>query len=190
MQSGTYRNVATELTKALPLEDAEFRHAVKRTLASIRKMPKAQRNALGCAFIFSRKVPRDDREDVFQELVVALLELNTEDEALAYSVARRDWQDWWKRYYTRSHYMAGSVNETITNSEDQETELAELVVGEAEFERKECEKLDCQRLWSELPVDIKPLVLKRLKGKGLPELQRKRLNYWAKKNGHLLLAAR
>jgi hypothetical protein len=162
------------------------------------------RLAVKVAYIFSRKVPREDREDVFQELVTAVLNAGATEERFAYTIARRDWQNWWQKRKLRSAYFGGYLSETVTNSDGEETELAELLVGEVEFENKMDGKLDGERLWNRIPDDIKPLIHKRLMGKplgaprnrkrGRPKqsgvlnsTERERLNQWIKREGYKLL---
>lgn len=160
--------------------------------------------AVEAAYVFSRKAPVAEREDLFQELVLAVLDSGTDNPAWAYTIARRDWQDFWRKYNTRDHFYGGYLSDTITNSDGEETELAELLVGEVEFERKQLDKLDAQSKWAQIPADIQKLVLKRLQGKplgaprqrkgGRPKLtnrldntERSRLNRWVKSEGFKLL---
>lgn len=184
----TYRSIAKALCSYSPVDSDEWSTQVNDYLDIIKRLPKPQKLALKSAYIFSRKVPQEERQDMFQELVTAILEVNTGDEKFAYAIARRDWQNWWSKYKTRQHFMAGSLNQTITDSSGDEVEIAELIVGEVEFERKMDGKLDAQRIWDMLPKDIQPLVFKRLLGKALTHQERNKLNYYARTKGtHLLL---
>ena len=160
--------------------------------------------AIQAAYIFSRKVPASERQDLFQELLTAVLASGTEKLAFAYAIARRDWQNWYKSYKLHSQFYGGYLSETILNSDGEETELAELLVGEVEFERKQIDKLDSQSLWYQIPADIQKLVMKRLQGKplgaprnrkgGRPKqsqtlnnTERSRLNRYVKTEGFKLL---
>ena len=160
--------------------------------------------AVEAAFVFSRKVPQNERQDLFQELLTAVLASGTENAAFAYAIVRRDWQNWYESYKLHSQFYQGYLSETITDAEGQETELAELLVGEIEFERTQIGKLDAAQLWQQVPKAIQALVLKRLQGKplgmsrkrtaGQPKLaqplnntERSRLNRWVKTEGHKLL---
>jgi hypothetical protein len=171
----TYRNVAKMLASALPLAGEEFGEAVNNYLEAIKRLPKGAKVALRSAYIFSRKVPAQEREDLFQELALAILEAKVEDERLAYAIARCDWQDWWEKYMTRSHYYGGNLNATLEDDDGQEVEFGELLVGEVEFERKMAGKLDGQALYAKLPEAIKQVVNKRLIGKPLTGAERLRL---------------
>jgi len=184
--------------------DDTFIELVKSTSRAIDKLNTNAKLAIQAAYIFSRKVPSQEREDLFQELVLAVLDSGTESLPFAYAIARRDWQDWWKSYKLHSQFYSGYLSDTLTNSDGDETELAELLVGEVEFERRQIDKLDSQSLWNRIPEDIQKLVLKRLQGKplgttrnrkgGKPKLdeslnntERSRLNRWVKTKGYELL---
>ncbi|GAH01794.1 unnamed protein product, partial [marine sediment metagenome] len=54
---------------------------------------------------------------------------------LAYAIARCDWIDFWKRYKIRQHLSLDSVTEDESGNP---VTLAEMLVGETEFERKMC----------------------------------------------------
>ena len=185
-------------------DDDDYIELVKRTASAYSQLDVTGRLAVEAAYIFSRKVPSHERQDLFQELVLAVLDSGTENPAFAYTIARRDWVDWWRSFKLHSQYYEGSLNEVITNAEGEETELAELLVGEVEFEARQIDKLDTRKLWQQIPKDIQKLVLKRLegkplgsprkRGKGRPKstgslgnTERQRLNRWVKTEGFELL---
>jgi hypothetical protein len=186
-------------------DDDEYIELVKRTASEFEKLDDNAKLGIEAAYIFSRKVPLVERQDLFQELVCAVLDSETDNPAFAYTIARRDWVDWWRSYKLHSQFHEGYLSETLTNSDGEETELAELLVGEVEFEAKQIDKLDAGRLWKQLPKAIQKLVVKRLqgkplgasrKGKGRPKstgsldnTERQRLNRWAKANSHILLGS-
>ena len=101
----TYRQIAKMLCRALPIEGAEFGNKVSQVTNTVKAMPKAQKQALQCAYIFSHKVPRQERDDLFQEITLAIWESQTEDIKLAYAIARCDWLDWWDKFKTKQHYQ-------------------------------------------------------------------------------------
>ncbi len=103
----TYRDIAKMLASALPLEAEDFRLAVESYLKVIKSMSVESKLALRSAYIFSRKVPREDREDMFQELTLAVLKAKTNEEKLAYTVARFDWKKWWVRQYSHTISTCG-----------------------------------------------------------------------------------
>jgi len=185
-------------------DDNQYIELVKATAKELDNLSINAKLAVEAGYIFSRKVPSSERQDLFQELVTAVLDSGTENPAFAYTIARRDWQDWWAKYKLHSQFYQGYLSEVILNSDGEETELAELVVGEVEFERKQIAKLDAESLWQQIPKDIQYLVSKRLQGKplGAPrnrkagkpkssgtlnDTERKRLNRWAKTEGYKLL---
>jgi len=184
--------------------DDSFIDLVKQTAKQVESLGINAKLAIEAGYIFSRKVPQSERQDLFQELVTAILDSGTEDAAFAYTIARRDWQNFWNKYKLHSQFWGGYLSETITNSDGEETELAELLVGEVEFENKQIDKLDAERLWQRIPADIQQLVTKRLQGKplGAPrkrkagqpknsgtlnDTERKRLNRYVKTEGYKLL---
>jgi hypothetical protein len=198
----SYRDIAKMFVKALPVEGREFGDKVEQYLDVIKGMPAVSKVALKSAYIFSRKVPREEREDLFQDIALAILEAKTKDERLAYAIARCDWQNWWGKYKIRQHQSLDSI---IEDDEGNPVTLGELIVGEVEFERKVDGELDAQRIWDKLPEDIKPIVEKRLMGKplstvrngrgrpstdtALSNCERQRLSRWIKREGYQLLMA-
>jgi hypothetical protein len=200
----TYQQVSKAILGPNLDRDDSFIELVKQTAKQIEGLGVNAKLAIEAGYIFSRKVPQEERQDVFQELITAILESGTESAAFAYTIARRDWQNWWSKYKLHSQFYQGCLSETITNSDGEETELAELLVGEVEFENKQIDKLDAQRLWDQIPAGIQKLVTKRLEGKplGVPrrrkagkpkssgslnDTERKRLNRWVKSEGYKLL---
>lgn len=182
----TYRDIAIMLIKAMPVEGQEFSDKVNEYLETIKALPTTAKLALRSAYIFGSKAPKEEREDLFQDITLAILKSQVEDERLAYAIARCDWKDWWKKYKIRQHYSLDSVTE---NEDGDPVTLGELIVGEAEFERKMDGKLDAERIWQKLPDYIKPLVQRRLLGYGLNAKDGMTLNRWVKKAGYQLLLA-
>ena len=185
-------------------DDDQYIELVKSTTKELGKLGINAKLAVEAGYIFSRKVPSSERQDLFQELVLAILDSGTENAAFAYTIARRDWQDWWRSYKVHSQFYQGYLSEVILNSDGEETELAELLVGEVEFERKQIDKLDAQSLWQQIPAAIQVLVSKRLQGKplgaprkpkagrpkssgSLNDTERQRLNRWVQTEGYKLL---
>ncbi len=180
----TYRHIAKMMASALPVEGQEFGLKVEQYLVTIKKLPQEAKVALKSAYIFSRKVPREEREDLFQDIALAVLKIKTKDERLAYAIARCDWQDFWKRYKIRQHYSLDSV---VDDSEGNPVTLGELLVGETEFERKMDGKMDAERIFDMLPANIQPIIDKRLIGKALNDAERQRLSRYVKAEGYKIL---
>ena len=185
-------------------DDNQYLELVQTTTKAFDTLDTNSRLAVEAAYVFSRKVPVEERQELFQELTTAILAAGTDNPAFAYTIARRDWQDWWSKYKLHSQFYQGYLSETITDADGEETELSELLVGEVEFERRQIDRLDAQQLWRQIPSDIQKLVLKRLQGKplGVPRrrkagqpkssgtlnnTERQRLNRWVKTQGYKLL---
>jgi hypothetical protein len=184
----SYRDIAVMLTKALiQLKGPEFNEHIDNLIEEIRKLPIEARNALRSAYIFSAKVPREDREDMFQELFIAVYEAKTKDEAFGYAIARCDWKNWWSKYYRRSAYYGGSLNETITDTEGNSCEVIDLVVGESEFEAKMYSDWEATRIFGMLPHSIQYIVNKKMIGTRLSRSESTTLTSWANKHGNELL---
>lgn len=171
----TNRDIAKMLCKSLPLEGQEFSAQVELAIETVRKLKPQARLALSCAYIFSAKCPRQDREDLFQDIALAVLKSGAKDEALAYSIARCDWRDWYEKRYFRDTKNAGSLDVTIEDGDGNEILASELLVGEVEFEAKECDYLDASTIWQKLPEEIRPIVQKRLTGLALTGTERSTL---------------
>lgn len=171
----TYRDIAKMLVKAMPVEGQDFADKVEQYIGTIRAMPNEARIALKSAYIFSRKVPREEREDLFQDLALAILKARCNDERLAYSIARCDWKNWWAKYKIRQHYSLDSV---VDDGDGGQTTFGELLVGEVDFETRINGDLDGQALYERLPEWIKKLVDKGLSGQGIRGGDRQLLNKW------------
>jgi hypothetical protein len=154
-------------------------------LEAILKLDSGAKYALKSAFIFSRKVPKEEREDLFQELMLKLLQAHAEDEKLCYAIARCDWQNWWKQYKIRSHY---SLDESVSQDESGNPEtLGDLLVNEIRFETMVDGKLDAEYLWAKLPANVKPIIGKRLTGVTITHAERTQLHWFLHHQGVNLL---
>jgi hypothetical protein len=182
----TYRSVAKMLASAIQIE-TEFEAHVVEFLNVIEHLPQYQKTALKYAYIFSRKVPKEERADFYQELSLTLLEKRVKDDKLAYAIARCDWKDFWKAYKLHSQYNLDSI-ERMADSEDgggygqdaidRIAYHTELLTGECEFDRT----IDAQTLFDNLPSHIQPLVNKRLTGYALNKLEQSILRRYISTN--------
>ncbi|MDD2661998.1 MAG: hypothetical protein PHY54_20325 [Methylococcales bacterium] len=187
----TYRNIAKMLASALQVEGEEFGAHVEVYLNQIDKLPTDCKRALHYAYIFSRKAPQQDREDLYQELAIKLLESRPCNDKLAYAIARCDWKDWWKAFKIRSNYSFDSI-ERLADSEsasdygqdaiDRQTYHSALLEGEIELERK----ADIDKLWSLLPKHIQAIVTKRFTGYALSTAERVAMCRYMKVHGGML----
>jgi len=167
------RDIAKMLASALPVEGDEFGQTVSTIEAQLKRMTKRNKAsllALQTAFIFSHKVPRQEREDLFQELFLTLWEKHISDNGIAYAVARCDWANWWRAYKIRSHYSLDSV----ADDESGDT-FGDLLVGVCDFEAQICGKIDGDRLLEALPDYVRKIVQKRLDGHATTKLEQSRL---------------
>jgi hypothetical protein len=180
----TYRDIAKMLASALPVEGEEFGEKVEANLKTIKSLSTEAKNALKSAYIFSRKVPKQEREDFFQDIALKLFEANTSEQRLAYAVARCDWLNWWKKFKVRQHY---SLDTIIEDEDGNPKQMAELIIGEVDFEYKMDGKVDAERIWHKLPDKIKPIIQHRLLGQALNQNERKRLSRWVQSHGYQLL---
>ena len=165
------------LASALQVEGEEFSEHVESYLKEIDKLPSDDRRALKYAFIFSRKAPHQEREDLYQELAIKLLEARPCSDKLAYAIARCDWKDFWKAFKIRSNYNWESI-ERIADAEDgggygedaidRQVYHSALLDGQIEIERK----TDAKILWDMLPKQIQAIVNKRLEGHALTGAER------------------
>lgn len=156
-----YRDIAKMLCRSLPVEEADFTQAVEDSLKAVKKLNAEAKLALKMAYIFSRKAPKAERDDLFQELALELLKSKRRDEKLCYAVARCDWKDWYKAFVIRQHL---SLNTEAADDDGNTCELGDLIIGECEFEAKECDKLDAHNVFKSLPANIQKIVSKRLQG--------------------------
>ena len=172
----TYRYIAIMMCKSMPVEGEKFSDAIENTLASIKGLPAEAKIALKSAYIFSQKVPREEREDLFQELALTLLQARVRDEKLAYAIARCDWRDWWSKYKIRQHYSLDSV---IKDEDGNKITFGELLIGETEFELKMDAKLDAERIWDMLPAKLQGIVQQRLLCQMVSPFDADELQRWA-----------
>lgn len=159
------RDIAKMLASTLPVEGDEFGQMVSAIEAQLKPMTKRDKPsllALQTAFIFSHKVPRQEREDLFQELFLTLWEKRISDNGIAYAVAHCDWANWWRAYKIRSHYSLDSV----ANNESGDT-FGDLLVDVCDFEAQICGKINGDRLLETLPDYVRKIVQKRLDGHSL-----------------------
>lgn len=208
------------MAKALPIEGDNFRAKVESNLAEIKKLPKTSKVALKSAYIFSQKVPKEDREDLFQDIALEVLKAKTSEERLGYAIARCDWQDFWKKRHIRlekvclleglpkaqnhgactfshkpskctdcgfrAYRQMKSLESVVEDDQGNPVRLAELVIGESEFEIKMNGKLDAERIFSILPKNLKKVVINRLLGNMVSPFDSLELQQWANKHSMYL----
>lgn len=180
--------IAIELAKYMPLDGADFRLKVVQIENVIKRLPKLEKRCLAAAYVFSRKCPRQDREDLFQDLMVALLEVKPLNEKLTYSMARFRWIDWYRKLKSGSKYSMVSLDAVISDddNDNQSHVLSEILIGDMEFEQRECEKMDCRKIIKSIPANIRKIGYKRLTGKALTNTERSTMCRYIKQNPMIL----
>lgn len=88
-----------------------FRTKVAEYERILKNLPKVQKLAIKTAYIFASKVPKQEREDMLQDLTLNLLEQKSDNERWAYVIARNNWADWWRNYQKHSQFIAGSFSQ-------------------------------------------------------------------------------
>ena len=182
-----YRTIAKWLNSYTEQSDNEFVANVETSLHEIKDLPSHQRLDMKLAYIFSRKVPHQERQDVYQDIMAALIEYGQGDVKLLYAIARNVWRTWWRNYLTRTHYLSGHIIQDDGDENDERGNvLAETLVGECDFERKIEGEIEGQRIWAALPKDIKAICKKRLLGKATTATERSLLARWIAKRPMIL----
>jgi len=174
----TCRQIARVLVKGLPLNDDEVAGKVDEYTKAIEAMPEKTRHALQSAYIFSSKVPPEEREDLFQDIVYAVLQKSKDGEGVAYMTGRGKWLDGLGcGEHKKKRHPSSSLNEVIT-TEGQDIELGETLVGTDDLEDKVIERIEAQKIYLELPRHIKLIVKKRFRGELIsPKEKRQLLKY-------------
>ncbi|MDD5510670.1 MAG: hypothetical protein PHI12_07670 [Dehalococcoidales bacterium] len=157
-----YRSIAKVLCTNIP--ECDYTAAVESTLEAVKNLPEQTKLSMRIAYIFASKVPYDDRLDCFQDFTATLLKSGIDEPKLAYSVIRGDWLDWWKASKIHAHI---DLDSKIESDDGDVTSLGDLIVGEIEFVNKYESDDTAVRLWSRIPDDIKPLIIKRMRGQSL-----------------------
>jgi len=180
----TLHNMAKWLASGLPLEGEDFGQqvqTVERELLLLTKRSKSSLLALQTAYVFSKKVPRQERRDMFQELFLTLYEHKMSDNGLAYAIARADWCNWWRSYKLRSHYSLDMAADA--NSGDS---FGDLLVGVCDFEAQILGKINGDRLLEALPDYIRKIVQRKLDGRPTSKREQAQLRMWVNQRPTIL----
>jgi hypothetical protein len=185
----SHRDIAKMLVYAMPIKFSpdEFLQCVEDNIKAIQDMPKESRIALKMGYLFSSRVPRDEREDFMQELSLKLIELKCPDEKLAYTIARCDWVDWWRRYAKKeaTYTSLEAMLETREGEGQNEAILADLTTGAMEYEtREDCKAKRILDAMSQTEAGKRMLMIgaKRLQGLALTHAERQALCSWISRN--------
>lgn len=166
---------------------------MRSTKEAIEKLSTKDKIALRSAYIFSHKVPKNQRDDFSQELFLALwsdkaiqnCDTAQKTERYSYALARVKWFDFWKAYRIRNHY---SLDMSINSADNPDSNtFGDMLVSETIFERKIDGELAVQSVYDSLPRIVSECVDKRLRGKGLTKTERIILESYARDNRKILL---
>lgn len=169
----SYRSIAKLLARGMPLEGQDYSAKVESYIKSIEAMPVEQQATLKASYIFSRKAPREERQDLFQDLVSSCLTVLAtktpirDPDPFCYKTVRLAWLDrtrYRNRPIEKLAREAYRLNSSVIDSNGQETELQELIAGEVDFEHKLNSELDSQAVLDTLPDRVKKVAVKRLSG--------------------------
>lgn len=185
------RTIAKWLVSIVPLEGEEWGALVdetERKLVAMTKRSKAALIAMRTAYTFSRRVPMQERHDMFDSLYLTLMQKGLIDNGLAYAVARADWVDWWRAYKIRSHYsldeMSSLESERLHSQMERDANgraipsYGKWLVGVCDFEAQMIGKVDGERLLCALPSHIRRIVQHGLDGYPIRHPDRVMLNRW------------
>ena len=166
----TYRQIARLLVRELPLDNEERVGKVDEYTKAIEAMPEQARLALQSAYIFSSKVPPKEREDLFQDIVYAVLQKSKDGKdggGVAYMTGRGKWLDGLGcGEHKKKRQPSVSLNEVITE-QGRQIEVGETIVGMDDLEDKVINRVEAQRIYRELPRHIKLLVKRMFRGEAL-----------------------
>lgn len=190
----TSRQIAKLLVRNLPDNAGKVDEYTK----VIETMPEESKLALQSAYIFSSKVPPEERGDMFQELFCQVLEAFNKQKvtdieqvkhAFAYTAGKFRLWNWEQKRKRRQKHFGGSLNEVITDEDGNEIELIDTLIGENDFEDKLIATLEAQRIWDELPDTIKPIIKKKLRGEPLLVKEQSKLERFRQKKRGLTTGA-
>lgn len=150
-------------------------------IQTLEAMTEVEQHTLSAAYIYSRKVPRDDQQDMFQELVSRILGALERRElagattllypkAYTLKVARYGWISWLKSRVRESMRIPFEESEVQDTPERGMIEAIEAELG-------------AQRIWRGLPADIQAIIRKRFDGESNTSSERVKLHKYLWKNG-------
>lgn len=177
----SYRTIAKVLAYDMPLDDQEYSDIIEWYIKSIEAMPPMHQETLKAAYVFSRKAPKEDWQDLFLHFVAHGLKLLSQwpepikDMAgFCYVVARNEWKRVTRERKRHIRMLNGgfvSLNKIVPSihqdGDSQEVELQELIADDLDLESELNSELDNQAVLDTLPDRVKAIVKKRLRGEKL-----------------------
>ena len=177
----SYRRIARKLVWDMPaFSPEEFASKVDDYTEAIEAMPKEAQATLKAAYIINSIAPKEDQEDLFQELVSHILTVLAryktpirDIDGFCYKVANRKYQTWLRDKRNRKRLLDGgflSLDEPVKALNGEVVELHETVAGKLEWtdirpfnlESEISSELDCQAVLDTMPDRVRDLVIKRL----------------------------
>ena len=126
------------------------------------------------------KIPREDREDVEQDLAELLIQHKPESPSLAYTICKRAIRDYWRAKTKHSQFHIQYASANTKNGDGDYSTFEELLTDKIDYEARYCDNIDSNVLFNSLPTPIRALVTKRLRGLGLTSTQRSQLRRYCK----------
>jgi len=136
--------------------------------------------------IAAKKAPPGEREDLLQEVSVALLKAQPPNGQTAWGVARNTLAYYWRRWRTRQHYGIDSESDAGLDSQ---TVADNAVVWAVEWEPYSDGRMDADRIWALVPDSMRRVLNKRLLGGVLTGAERVALHRWRAREGYKILLA-
>lgn len=195
----SYRQIAKALAHGMPVDGQEYTEVIEGYIKSIAAMPLEQRVLIQAAYIFSRKAPREEWQDLFQHFVAHGLEILSQwpetikDIAgFSYVVTRNEWKRLTRERKRHIRMLNGSflsLNVTLDNTEDEGIELLDTIADDLDIESELNSELDSQAVMDTLPDKVKAIVDKRLNHQQLSSHEYERLARYREENGKAIREA-
>lgn len=164
------------------LKLSQFRLNVDWITQELDSLPQEVKTSLACAYVFSSRVPRQEREDMLQELVTNLLQFvqdkswtcgldgsgiastiwtgYTLSESLAYRIAKCDTLDFWRRI--KGHSQECESIDSITEASEESPDILDYsqeefsqAISNMEFDNHTTEVLKVEKLLHESMKEAK-----------------------------------
>jgi len=194
----SYRTLAKVLAYDMPLDDQEYSDIIEWYIKSIEAMPPKHQETLKAAYVFSRKAPKEDWQDLFQHFVAHGLKILNQwpkpikDIAgFCYVVVRNEWKRVTRERKRHIRMLNGgfvSLNKIVPSAhpdgDSREVELQELIADDLDLESELNSELDSQAVLDTLPDRVKAIVKKRLLGgEKISNREYERLARYREENG-------
>ena len=123
-----------------------------------------------------KKVPKEDRHDVLQDLACRALKYLPDTPGLLYSVFKGCIADWWK---ARSYRQHESLDVVVKNDEGRGMTLAKTLLDNSiPLDEFVCNSVWARELLSGIPGQVVRIAAKRVSGSPLANAERQRLSRW------------